>query len=133
MHGAHRILHTVDGRTLFARVEVEVVPGDQATEIRVSDANNAQNALWRTAAVAGVRFALRDAGRTAHVVVQSIDATVVDTTTIAVAVAACRAVWAALGFVATATSEEALELALAASRAEPDALLAPFDAAEAGV
>ena len=109
--GQGRVLKSFDGRMVFARVRVKVAPS-ATDELRVTCAPEAFGSLghavdlqspgyvaWTNAAESGVRLAASYAGwRLGAVSIELVMATVADTPDTAVAVAAARAFWDAIGF-----------------------------------
>ena len=98
--GEYRLLRIVQGRTAFARVVLEAHE-DGANGPLVVDASSVEEP-WRGAVVFGVIYAqeqLSFAGdhRKWRVVARSLDATVVDTTVMAVAFASYHAACLAFG------------------------------------
>jgi hypothetical protein len=124
MRGEYRLLETRNGATLFARVAVDVRPDLAAGDVVVAEGCGAP--AWQAAAIAGAAFGSRAANLHTGVTIASVDATSVDTTMTAVAVAACQAVWLALRFQPSAEAVGQLNSALWSS-GSPEELATLFE------
>lgn len=90
MRGAHRVLQTQRGVTLFARVTVELEQA-RTTSIDLPDMGPHGDADWAHAAEVGARYALREIGSHARVRVTEVAGTSVDTTSTTASFEAFRA------------------------------------------
>ena len=143
MRGEGSVRKIVGGLAHVAQVEVEVVES-QVIQVKdrcdgdgwirqgsIEDAPAEGYEAWKRAAALGARYALDSLGRTAEVTVERISGLATDTNATAVAIAAARGVWQALGVSAPDGIDEQLE-ELLRSAWEIDPEVAPMLAEGAG-
>jgi len=109
VEGTYRFFRQIFGRGHFAEVKVSLVPADQSSVVVAEDTFGWLTAMYpatdvssshddlRGEAIDGVRYAVRDVGRSFAVIITKIVYTVADTGPGDMKFAAAHAVWQALG------------------------------------